>query len=34
MSRSTDKKIRLIALLEPINIRMSLCFTAESLVGK
>ena len=33
MSRTTDK-VRLIALLEPINIRMSLCFSAESLVGK
>ncbi len=28
------EKIRLFALLEPLNIRISLCFPGDSLVGK
>ncbi len=32
MSKNVEK-IRLFALIEPLNIRMSLCFPAESLVA-
>ncbi len=31
---SLKDKIRLFALLEPLNIRMSLCFPSDGLVGK
>ncbi len=28
----TKERIRLFALIEPLNLRMSLCFTGDSLV--
>lgn len=34
MNPKSKDKIRLFALIEPINLRMSLCFPGDSLVGK
>ena len=33
MSSKPNEKIRLFALIEPLNLKMSLCFPADSLVG-
>jgi hypothetical protein len=34
MANKNSEKVRLFALIEPLNLKMSLCFPAESLVGK
>ena len=34
MTSKNQEKIRLFALIEPLNLKMSLCFPADTLVGK